>query len=59
MRARTFVILEQAIEEGVARGYRRAFKHNDSPEEHEIMDSIVDCTMGAISEYFIFDETEL
>jgi hypothetical protein len=56
MKAKTRVILEMAIEQGVARGYRRAFKHNDSPLEDAILQSIEDCVMSQIYEYFTFEE---
>lgn len=55
MKPKFRVILEQALEEGIARGYQRAFKHNDSPKEHEILESIEDCVMGSLYEYFDFD----
>lgn len=58
MKAKTLVILEMAIEQGIARGYRRAFKHNDSPLEGAILDSIEECVMGQIHEYFTFDEED-
>jgi len=47
-----------AIEAGVARGYRRAFKHVENPEEHTILHSIEECVMSEIYEYFTFDEEE-
>ena len=49
------VILEQAINEGVLRGYRRAFKHNEDPSEEVICETIEECVMSAIYEYFTFD----
>jgi hypothetical protein len=58
MKAKTHRILEMAIEQGVARGYRRAFKHTDSPLEDAILESIEDCVMGEIYEYFTFGENE-
>jgi len=58
MKARTRRILEMAIEQGIARGYRRAFKHIDSPLEDAILESIEDCVMGEIYEYFTFGENE-
>jgi hypothetical protein len=58
MKPKYHVILEMAIEQGVARGYRRAFKHNDSPLEGAILDSIEDCVMSQIYEYFTFEEDE-
>jgi hypothetical protein len=56
MRPKFYTILELALEEGIKRGYRRAFKHNDSPSEESILDSIQECTMSAIHEYFSFDD---
>ena len=50
------VILEQALEEGIRRGYRRAYKHNEDPSEEVICDTIEDCVMGSLYEYFDFPE---
>jgi hypothetical protein len=50
------VILEQAINEGVLRGYRRAFKHNEEPSEEVICETIEECVMSSLYEYFTFDE---
>jgi hypothetical protein len=58
MKPKIRVILEQAIEDGVRRGYHRAFKHIDSPAEQTILDSIEDCVMSQIYEYFTFDEED-
>ena len=52
------VILEQAIEEGVLRGYRRAFKHNEDPSEEVICDTIEECVMSSLYEYFTFPNDE-
>ena len=56
MKAKTRVILEMAIEQGVARGYRRAHKHVENPTEEAICMSIEDCVMTQIYEYFTFEE---
>ncbi len=58
MKPKFRVILEQAIEEGVRRGYRRAFKHNEDPSEEVICDTIEECVMSQIYEYFTFDEED-
>jgi hypothetical protein len=58
MKAKTRVILEMAIEEGVARGYSRAHKHVENPPEYDILQSIEDCVMSQIYEYFTFDEED-
>lgn len=56
MKVKTRVILEQAIEEGVLRGWRQAHKHVENPEEHVIIDRINDAVMGQIYEYFSFED---
>ena len=52
------VILEQALEEGIRRGYRRAFKHNEDPSEEIICETIEECVMSQIYEYFTFDDED-
>jgi hypothetical protein len=44
------VILDQAISEGVLRGYRRAYKHNENPSEEIICETIEDCVMSSLYE---------
>ena len=58
MKAKTRRIIEDAIERGVARGYRRAFKHTDSPGEDSLFADISDCIMFEIDEYFSFEDDE-
>ncbi len=55
MRPKVRVILEQAIEEGVRRGYSRAHKHVENPTEGAIIEHIEDAVMSQIYEYFTFD----
>jgi hypothetical protein len=50
------VILEQAISEGVARGYRRAFKHVENPSENTICETIEEQVMSSLYDYFDFDK---
>ena len=52
------VILDQAISEGIRRGYMRAFKHNEDPSEEIICDTIEDCVMSSLYEYFTFPNEE-
>jgi hypothetical protein len=47
-----------AIERGIERGYRRAFKHTDSPHKDTILASIQDCITLEIDEYFSFGDDE-
>jgi len=58
MKPKIRVILEQAIEQGVARGYSRAHKHVENPAGYDILQSIEDCVMSQIYEYFTFDEED-
>ena len=53
------VILGQAISEGVKRGYRRAFKHNEDPSEEVICETIEEYVMESLHEYFTFDDENL
>jgi hypothetical protein len=59
MRPKTLVILNQCIEDGIKKGYRRAFKHIESPSEETIFSSIEECVMGSIYEFFTFEEDEV
>jgi hypothetical protein len=58
MKVKLRIILEDAIQRGIERGYRRAFKHTDSPHEDSIFADISDCIMFEIDEYFTFEEGE-
>jgi hypothetical protein len=50
------VILEQAISEGVARGYRRAFKYVENPTENAICETIEEQVMSSLHDYFDFNK---
>ena len=58
MKPKFRVILNQAINEGVLLGYRRAFKHNEEPSEEIICDTIEECVMSQIYEYFTFEQED-
>ena len=58
MRPKFRIILEQAIEEGIKRGYHRAHKHNENPTETSICENIEDAVMGSLYEYFDFDDDD-
>lgn len=59
MKPKFHVILSQAINEGVLRGYRRAFKHNEDPSEEVICETIEEYVMESLHEYFTFDDEDL
>ena len=56
MKAKTRVILEEAIDEGIRVGYRRAFKHTDNPDEHWVMENVRNEIMNCIDLRFDFEE---
>jgi len=58
MKPRMYNILSECIENGVELGYRRAFKHTDSPSEDSIIESIHREILNKVCEYFIFEETD-
>ena len=58
MKAKTRVILEMAIEQGVRRGWHRAHKHVENPTEGAIIEAIEDAVMSQIYEYFTFEEED-
>lgn len=57
MRAKMRTLLERCIEDGTERGYRRAFKHTDSPSEAHILSEIDSAIWLEIDTYFDFEET--
>ena len=58
MKPKFNVILQQALEEGVKRGYRRAFKHIEDPTEESICQHIEEQVMSSLYEYFDFNEEQ-
>jgi hypothetical protein len=59
MKPKFCVILDQAIEEGVKRGYRRAFKHIEDPTEESICQHIEEGVISSLYEYFTFEKEDL
>lgn len=58
LRVNTYAILDRAIEEGIAYGWRRAHKHDDKPDEFTIQERIHDEVMNAVCEVFVFDHSD-
>ena len=58
MKPKFRVILDQALEEGVRRGYRRAFKHIEDPTEESICQHIEEQVISSLYEYFDFEDEE-
>lgn len=51
-----YKILSMAVLDGVSIGVRRAFKHNESPSEEHIIDTVEREVMSQICEWFKFQE---
>lgn len=59
VRLRAYDLLERALEEGVAYGWRRAHKHEDNPSAEHIQEQIHNACLNALCEIMNFgDETE-
>lgn len=52
------MIIDQCIENGARRGWRRAHKHNENPSEESIISSIEECIMSELYEWFDFEEND-
>ena len=56
MKANEYLVLSEAVEEGVSYGYQRAFKYSDNPTPDAIQAAIVDAVMSQVCEYFFFED---
>lgn len=52
MRPKDHIALEAAVHEGVTIGYRRAFKHIESPTEDQIIAAIENAVITSMYEWF-------
>ena len=59
MKAKARRVLEQAIEEGVSYGWRRAYKYTDSPSDESVKSSICENVMSHIDTWFDFHADEV
>ena len=59
MKPKVYVILDMAINEGIARGWHLAHKHVDDPSPETIKEKMEDAVMSAIADYFTFEDDEL
>lgn len=51
-----YAVLDRAVEEGLAYGWRRAHKHVDNPSEDAIREAMQNAVMDAICGVFKFDD---
>lgn len=49
-----YELISRAVEEGSARGTRRAFKHDEHPSEDTIAEHVQSEVMNSICEFFTF-----
>lgn len=56
MKPNHYAILSRCVEDGVRAGWRRAYKHTDSPGEETAQATIENAVMTEICEYFSFDD---
>ena len=56
MKPKILPVLEMCIDNGLAYGYTRAFKHTENPTEEHITNTIKDSIMHEIYEWFDFEE---
>ena len=52
MKPKFLVVLDQAINEGVLRGYKKASEHNENPSKEHICENIEECVLGSLYEHF-------
>lgn len=57
MRVNAYEVLRRAVEEGAARGVRRAHKHDDLPSKDAIAEQVVHEVLVAVSEVFDFGDS--
>lgn len=55
MKPKEYDVLKMAVEEGIAYGVSRAFKHTDRPFESEIKREVEAAVMATICEWFDFE----
>lgn len=56
IKAKTYPLMREAVEAGIAFGYHRAYKHTNTPEPQDIMSAIKDAVMHEIAERFTFSD---
>ena len=56
MKPKIRLVLEQCVENGIRRGYHRAFKYDDKPTEERILEHIEECVMSELYEWFDFEK---
>ena len=58
MKPKEYAVLTEAVESGVNRGIRRAYKHTDNPTQSQLELEVYQAVMSALNEWFDFDEVK-
>ena len=58
MKPREYRLFTECLENGLRRGYRRAYKYTDHPSEEQLLESLHTNVMGEVSEFFAFTPDE-
>ena len=58
MKPREYRLMQDCLENGLRRGYRRAFKHTDCPSEDQILESLQINVMREVHEFVSFAPDE-
>ena len=56
MKVKMYNLISECVDRGTQRGYRRAHKHLDNPDEVSIVDNIQREIMNELCEYFDFND---
>ena len=59
MKVKVYNLISECVERGAERGYRRAHKHVESPDQVSIVDNIHREIMNELCEYFGFEDEQL
>lgn len=57
IRFKTYWIIQRAVEEGIAYGLQRAYKHTDNPDNNHIGLEIERAVMSALDEIIDFERS--
>lgn len=58
MKVKMYNLISECVDRGTSRGYRRAHKHLDNPDEVSIVDNIHREIMNELCEYFDFNDAD-
>ena len=58
MKPDTYKLMERCIDDGVAYGLRRAYKHTDDPTAQQVHEAILLAVMNEICQWFKFEPRE-